>query len=434
MPRRSGEIRDVAIVGANRIPFARAGSAYANASNAELLAAALDGLVARYGLEGERLGEVAAGAVLKHSRDFNLTREVVLGSALSAQTPSYDMQQACGTGLQAVIAVADKIALGVIDVGVAGGVDSASDVPVAVNDALRSSVLDASRARTTAGRLRALAPIRPAHLRPELPRNREPRTRLSMGEHAALTAVEWEIGRAEQDELALESHHRLAAAYDRGFFDDLVTPFRGLERDEGLRPDTTLEQLARLRTVFGGRETATMTAGNSTPLSDGASVVLLASDDWAQRHELPVLAYLTWHETAAVDYVGGREGLLMAPAYAVPRMLSRAGLSLQDFDVVEIHEAFASQVLATLKAWEDPVFCRQRLGLDAPLGTVDRARLNVTGSSLAAGHPFAATGGRIVATLAKLVAERAAADAGTARGLVSICAAGGQGVTAVIER
>ena len=434
MPRRSGEIRDVAIVGANRIPFARAGSAYANASNSELLAAALDGLVTRYGLEDERLGEVVAGAVLKHSRDFNLTREVVLGSALSAQTPAYDLQQACGTGLQAVIAVADKIALGVIDVGVAGGVDSASDVPIAVNDALRRSLLDASRARTTSGRLRALARLRPAHLKPELPRNREPRTRLSMGEHAALTAVEWEIGRPEQDELALQSHHRLAAAYDRGFFDDLVTPFRGLARDEGLRPDTTPEQLARLRTVFGGRETATMTAGNSTPLSDGASVVLLASDAWAQRHELPVLAYLTWHETAAVDYVDSREGLLMAPAYAVPRMLSRAGLSLQDFDFVEIHEAFASQVLATLKAWEDPVFCRQRLSLDAPLGAVDRARLNVTGSSLAAGHPFAATGGRIVATLAKLVAERAAADAGTVRGLVSICAAGGQGVTAVIER
>jgi acetyl-CoA C-acetyltransferase len=434
MPRRSGEIRDVAIVGANRIPFARAGSAYAHASNSELLAAALDGLVTRYGLRGERLGEVVAGAVLKHSRDFNLTREVVLGSALSAQTPAYDLQQACGTGLQAVIAVADKIALGVIDVGVAGGVDSASDVPIAVNDTLRRSLLEASQARTTAGRLRALARIRPAHLRPELPRNREPRTRLSMGEHAALTAVEWEVGRVEQDELAVQSHHRLAAAYDRGFFDDLVTPFRGLERDETLRPDTNLEQLARLRPVFGGRDTATMTAGNSTPLSDGASLLLLASETWAREHGHPVLGYLTWHETAAVDYVGGREGLLMAPAYAVPRMLARAGLSLPDFDFFEIHEAFASQVLATLKAWEDPVFCRLRLGLDAPLGTVDRARLNVTGSSLAAGHPFAATGGRIVGTLAKLVAERAAGDARTVRGLVSICAAGGQGVTAVIER
>jgi acetyl-CoA C-acetyltransferase len=434
MPRRSGVIRDVAIVGANRIPFARAGSAYAQASNSQLLAAALDGLVERCGLAGERLGEVVAGAVLKHSRDFNLTREVVLGSALSAQTPAYDISQACGTGLQSVLAVADKIALGVIDVGVAGGVDSASDVPIAVHDTLRTTLLEAARARTPGRRLRALSGIRPRHLRPELPRNAEPRTRLSMGEHAALTAVEWEIGRVEQDQLALESHRRLAAAYERGFFDDLVSPFRGLVRDENLRPDTTLDQLGRLRTVFGGPETATMTAGNSTPLSDGASVVLLASDTWAQQHDLPVLGYLTEHESAAVDYVGGREGLLMAPAYAVPRMLARAGGALQDFDFYEVHEAFASQVLATLKAWEDPIFCRQRLGLEVPLGTIDRAKLNVCGSSLAAGHPFAATGGRIVATLAKLVSERAAVGDGPARGLISICAAGGQGVTAVIER
>jgi acetyl-CoA C-acetyltransferase len=434
MQTRSGATHDVAIVGANRIPFARAGTAYAHTANSELLAAALAGLVTRFELAGERLGEVVAGAVLKHSRDFNLTREVVLGSALSAETPAYDISQACGTGLQSVIAVADKIALGVIDAGIAGGVDSASDVPVAVHDVLRRSLLDAARARTPARRLRALSRIRPGHLRPELPRNGEPRTKLSMGEHAALTAVEWEVGRTEQDELAVESHRRLAAAYERGFFDDLLTAFRGLDRDENLRPDTSLEQLARLRTVFGGRDTATMTAGNSTPLSDGASVVLLASEGWARQRGLPVLAYLTWHETAAVDYVGGREGLLMAPAYAVPRMLARAGSSLQDFDFYEMHEAFASQVLATLKAWEDPIFCRQRLGLDSPLGAVDRARLNVTGSSLAAGHPFAATGGRIVGTLAKLVSERAAAADGTARGLISICAAGGQGVTAVLER
>jgi acetyl-CoA C-acetyltransferase len=433
MARSQRRVRDVAVVGGNRIPFARAGSRYLRATNQEMLTAALDGLVSRFELSGERLGEVVAGAVIKHSRDFNLTREAVLGTSLSPQTPAYDVQQACGTGLQAVTAVADKIALGVIDVGVAGGVDTASDVPLAVDERLRRVLLDAARARTTADRLRAVSRIRPSHLRPDLPRNREPRTRLSMGEHAALTAVEWEISRVEQDELAVQSHLRLASAYDSGFFDDLVTPFLGLSRDESLRPDTTLDKLARLRAVFGGGETATMTAGNSTPLSDGASVVLLASDAWAEEHGLPVLAHLTCHETAAVDYVNGAEGLLMAPAYAMPRMLARSGLRLQDFDFYEMHEAFASQVLATLRAWEDPIFCRQRLGLDEPLGPIDRDRLNVAGSSLAAGHPFAATGGRIVATLAKLVSERAAGG-GPARGVISICAAGGQGVTAVVER
>jgi acetyl-CoA C-acetyltransferase len=428
------EVRRVAILGGDRIPFARAGSRYAGASNQDMLTTVLDGLADRFGLRGQRLGEVVAGAVLKHSRDFNLTRECVLGSTLSSETPAYDVQQACGTGLQAVLAVADKIALGIIDVGVAGGVDTASDVPVAVDDRLRRTLLDISRARSAGAKIKAARRLRPGYLRPELPRNAEPRTRLSMGEHAALTAVEWEIGRAEQDALALASHQRLAAAYDTGFFSDLVTPYRGLERDENLRPDTSLEKLSRLRPVFGNGDTATMTAGNSTPLTDGASVVLLSSDDWASQRDLPVLGYLAAHETAAVDYVGGREGLLMAPAYAVPRMLDRAGLSLGDLDFMEMHEAFASQVLATLKAWEDPIFCRERLGRDEPLGSLERDRLNVVGSSLAAGHPFAATGGRIVATLATLVSQRADADPAPVRGAISICAAGGQGITALIER
>ncbi len=435
----AGVVRRVAIVGGNRIPFARAGSAYATASNQDMLTAALDGLADRFDLGGQRLGEVVAGAVLKHSRDFNLTRESVLGSQLSSDTPAYDLQQACGTGLQAVIAVADKIALGVIDVGVAGGVDSASDVPIAVNEGLRRVLIELARARSLAARLRAVGRLRPSQLRPELPRNAEPRTRLSMGEHAALAAVEWEVGRVEQDEVALSSHHRLAAAYDAGFFDDLVTPYRGLTRDENMRPDTSLERLSRLRPVFGRGATATMTAGNSSPLTDGASVVLLASEAWAAERGLAVLGFLTAHETAAVDYVGGREGLLMAPAYAMPRMLARAGITLQEVDFYEIHEAFASQVLATLKAWEDPIFCRARLGLDEPLGAIDRDRLNVVGSSLAAGHPFAATGGRIVATLAKLVSERAATGRSadhrqSVRGVISVCAAGGQGITAMVER
>jgi acetyl-CoA C-acetyltransferase len=428
------QTRRVAVIGGNRIPFARSNTVYATASNQEMLTAAIDGLVARFGLEGERLGEVVAGAVLKHSRDFNLTRESVLGSKLSAETPATDIQQACGTGLQAAIQVANKIALGQIDVGIAGGTDTTSDAPIAVGENLRKILLELNRAKDLKGRLAALAKVRPGDVVPSIPQNGEPRTGLSMGDHAALTALEWQIGREEQDELAATSHQRLAAAYDAGFLDDQVTPFRGLERDQNLRPDSSVEKLSKLKPVFGKGEAATMTAGNSTPLTDGASVVLLASEDWAREHGHEPLAYLTAYETAAVDYVHGGEGLLMAPAYAVARMLQREGLSLQDFDFYEIHEAFASQVLSTLKAWEDPVFCKERLGLDAPLGSIDRAKLNVNGSSLAAGHPFAATGGRIVNVLAKLLAQKAETDGSGGRGLISICAAGGQGVVAILER
>lgn len=425
----SSSTRRVAVLGGNRIPFARSNTVYADVSNQEMLTAAIDGLVTRYGLEGERLGEVVAGAVLKHARDFNLTRESVLGSRLAPETPATDIQQACGTGLQAAIQVAGKIALGQIEVGIAGGTDTTSDAPVAISDKLRKKLMRVNAARDTAGKVKALGAIRPGDIGLEIPQNGEPRTRLSMGEHAALTALEWRVSREAQDELAAASHHKMAAAYERGFFDDQVTPFRGVERDNNLRRDSTVEKLSTLKPVFGKGEAATMTAGNSTPLTDGASVVLLASEEWAQEHDLPVLAWFVDHETAAVDHVNGHEGLLMAPAYAVPRMLARNGLSLQDFDFYEIHEAFASQVLSTLAAWEDPVFCKERLGLDEPLGAIDRDKLNVTGSSLAAGHPFAATGGRIVNTLAHLLEEK-----GSGRGLVSICAAGGQGVVAILER
>ncbi|WP_433530703.1 acetyl-CoA C-acetyltransferase [Micromonospora sp. CA-263727] len=427
-------VRRVAVIGGNRIPFARSNSRYASASNSDLLGAALDGLIARFGLAGQQVGEVVAGAVLKHSKDFNLTREVVLGSKLDPRTPAYDIQLACGTGLEATILVANKIALGQLDVGIAGGVDTTSDAPLAVNEELRRTLLKLNSARTLGERLRIAAKLRPAQpFKPEIPRNAEPRTGLSMGEHAAQTALRWNIDRQAQDELALRSHQRLASAYDKGFFDDLMTPYLGLTRDQNLRPESTLEKLGALKPVFGARgpdaERATMTAGNSSPLTDGASTVLLASEEWAAEHHLPVLAWFSWSETAAVDFVHGDEGLLMAPTYAAPRLLARAGLTLQDFDYYEIHEAFASQVLATLAAWESKEFCAERLGLDAPLGAIDTDKLNVNGSSLAAGHPFAATGGRIVATLAKLLAER-----GSGRGLISICAAGGQGVTAILER
>jgi acetyl-CoA C-acetyltransferase len=398
-----------------------------------MLTTVLDSTVTKFGLEGQVLGEVAAGAVLKHSRDFNLARESVLGSKLAPETPAYDVQQACGTGLEATILVANKIALNQIDVGIAGGVDTTSDAPLALNEDLRKTLLSVNRAKTNAQRLKALAKIRPQQIVPEIPRNAEPRTGLSMGEHAAIMAETWGITREEQDELAVASHRHLAAAYESGFEADLVTPYLGLARDQNLRPDSSTEKLAKLRPVFGG-ENGTMTAGNSTPLSDGASAVLLASEEWAHEHGIPVQAYFTTAQTAAVDHVHKREGLLMAPAYAMPKMLARAGLGLHEFDFYEIHEAFASQVLCTLKAWEDPEFCRERLGLDEPLGSIARSKLNVNGGSLGAGHPFGATGGRIVANLAKMLSEGSQNGGGEfGRGLISICAAGGLGVTAIME-
>ncbi|MGA3678454.1 acetyl-CoA C-acetyltransferase [Pseudomonas graminis] len=422
------QTRRVAIVGGNRIPFARSNGAYATASNQDMLTAALEGLIERFNLHGLRMGEVAAGAVLKHSRDFNLTRECVLGSRLSPQTPAYDIQQACGTGLEAALLVANKIALGHIECGIAGGVDTTSDAPIGVNEDLRQILLQVNRSKTTADKLKALTQLRLHNLKPELPRNGEPRTGLSMGQHCELMAQTWNIPRDAQDQLTLESHQKMAAAYAEGWQDDLLTPFLGLTRDNNLRTDASLEKLASLKPAYERSAKGTLTAGNSTPLTDGASLVLLASEEWAHERGLPILAYWRDGEAAAVDFVRGNEGLLMAPVYAVPRLLARNGLTLQDFDYYEIHEAFAAQVLCTLKAWEDPEYCKTRLGLDAPLGSIDRSKLNVKGSSLAAGHPFAATGGRIVANLAKLLSKK-----GEGRGLISICAAGGQGVTAIIE-
>ncbi len=419
--------RRVAVLGGMRIPFARQNGPYARASNQDMFTAALDALVEKFGLQEERIGEAAAGGVLKQSRDFQLTRESVLGSKLAPETPAYDVQQACGTSLETTILVGNKVALGQIESGIAGGFDTTSDAPISVNEDLRNVLLDLSRAKTNAQRLRTLARLRPAQIVPEIPRNAEPRTGLSMGEHQAITTKEWGITREEQDQLTVDSHHRLAAAYDTGWLDDLVTPYLGLERDQNLRPDTTMERLAKLKPVFGGPE-GTMTAGNSTPLTDGASALLLSSEEWAAERGISVQAYLVDAETAAVDHVHKREGLLMAPTYAVPRLLARHGLTLQDFDFYEIHEAFASQVLCTLRAWEDPVYCQERLGLKAPLGSIDRGKLNVHGGSLAAGHPFGATGTKIVAVLAKLLSEKPGS-----RGLISICAAGGLGVTAILE-
>lgn len=428
----NSSLKRVAVLGGNRIPFARSNGSYADVSNTDMLSAALDGLIERYNLQDEVLGEVVAGAVMKLSRDINLTREATLNTALNPHTPTYDISQACGTGLQATFASANKIALGLIDSAITGGVDTTSDAPIAIGDGLRKVLIKLGAAKDNKQRLKALMGLNPKDLI-DSPKNGEPRTGLSMGEHQAITALEWNVSREAQDELAFNSHKNLARAYDEGFFDDLITPYKGLTRDNNLRPDTTLEKLAKLRPVFGKKNAKpTMTAANSTPLTDGASCVLLGTDEWAKEHGLKPLAYIVYQETAAVDFIGKSgttEGLLMAPAYAVPRMLKRAGLTLQDFDFYEIHEAFASQVLSTLAAWEDESFCEERLGLDAPLGSIDRSKLNVNGSSLAAGHPFAATGGRILATAAKLLDQK-----GSGRALISICAAGGQGVTCILEK
>jgi acetyl-CoA C-acetyltransferase len=422
----------VAILGGVRIPFARANGAYNEASNQDMLTAALKALVERHGLKGERVGEVAAGAVIKHSRDWNLARECTLGSGLDPQTPAYDLQRACGTSLSAVAQLANRIALGEFDCAIAGGADSASDIPLAYRPKLQRTVLALARGKTWGDRLRTIGELRPRDLAPASPGIAEPRTGLSMGQHCEEMAKQWQIARAAQDELALASHRNAAAAWSAGFFQDLVVPFAGLERDNNVRGDTSLEKLGSLKTAFDPGPAGTLTAGNSSPLTDGASCVLLASERWARSRGTQPLAYLTHTETAAVDFVGmagPKEGMLMAPAYAVPRMLERAGIALQDFDVYEIHEAFAAQVLCTLKAWESPQFCREKLGRQQPLGTIERAKLNPKGSSVALGHPFAATGARIVATLAKQLAQR-----GAGRGLISICAAGGMGVTAILER
>lgn len=423
-------VRRVAIVGGSRIPFARSHGAYAREGNAEMLTAALQGVVSRFGLDGVRLGEVAAGAVIKHSRDFNLARECVLGTTLDPHTPAFDLQRACGTSLEAAIGIANKIALGQIDVGIAGGVDSVSDPPVVYGREYQQILLRAFRARSLGARLAPFLSLRPRHFKPVIPDASEPRTGLSMGESCELMAKRWGITRAAQDELAFESHRHAAAAWTDGFFDDLVVPFAGLQRDDNVRPDTSIEKLAGLRASFDRSAAGTLTAGNSTPLTDGASAVLLASENWARTRGLPILGWLSFGKAWAVDFERGAEGLLMAPAYAVPAMLADAKLSLQDFDYYEIHEAFAAQVLCTLAAWESAQFCRERLGLDAALGSIERTRLNVRGSSLAIGHPFAATGARLLATLAKLLAQ----DGAARRGLISVCTAGGMGVTAIVER
>jgi acetyl-CoA C-acetyltransferase len=419
--------RRVAIVDGVRIPFCRAHTSYAHSSNQDMMTAVLRALVSKLGLEGQRLGDVSLGAVIKHSRDWNLARESTLSSGLAPETPAFDLQRACGTSLSATILIGSKVSTGLIDAGIAGGTDSISDVPIVYPEGYRTLLLESARGRTLGARVGPWLKLRPRHFKPVFPGVIEPRTHLSMGESMEITAKEWKISRQEQDELALASHKNAAKAYAEGFYDDLLVEFQGVKRDNNVRTDTSLEQLAKLRPVFDKSAAGTLTAGNSTPLTDGASAVLICSEEWARQRSLPVSAYLTYAREAAVDFVHG-EGLLMAPAYAVSEMLKQANLALQDFDYYEIHEAFAAQTLATLKAWESEEFCRQRLGRDRALGAIDRAKLNVKGGSVAVGHPFAATGTRLVATLAKLLKQ-----AGRGRGLISVCTAGGMGVTAILE-
>jgi len=418
----------VAIVGGLRIPFCRAHTKYAELSNQNMMTAVLKGLVDKFQLNGVKLGDVSLGAVIKHSRDWNLARESVLGSGLAAETPAFDLQRACGTSLEAAILIGNKIALGQIEAGIAAGTDTISDTPIVYPDEYRHLLLSSFRARSPGGRISPWLGLRPRHFKPVLPGVVEPRTGLSMGESTELTAKEWGVSRQDQDRLAADSHHRAAAAYDEGFYTDLVMPYEGVTEDNNIRRDTSVEQLAKLKPVFDRGELGTMTAGNSTPLTDGAAGVLLASEHWARSRGLPIQAYLRYGKVAAVDFVD-KEGLLMAPAYAVSGMLKDANLALHDFDLYEIHEAFAAQILATLKAWESAEFCRDKLGRDAPMGAIDRKQLNTKGGSLAIGHPFAATGARILAGLSKMLDMRQAG-----RGLISVCTAGGMGVTAIVEK
>jgi acetyl-CoA C-acetyltransferase len=419
-------LRRVAVVGGVRIPFCRSNTFYADLSNLDMMTGALNALVDRYNLKGQHIDEVVGGAVVTHSKDFNLTREAVLGTRLAASTPGITIMQACGTSLQGALGSAAKIAAGEIDCAIAVGSDTTSDAPIVVSKKLAQRLTKAAQQKTTLDKLKAFRGISPGELAPQAPSVAEPRTGLTMGEHCELMAQVWDISRAEQDQFALESHRKAVDAYRSGYMDDLVVPFSGVYRDNNIREDATLEKLATLKTAFDKTDRGTLTAANSTPLTDGAAAVLLASEEWAAKRGLPVLAYLTYSQSAANDFVSG-DGLLMAPTIAVSRMLERAGLRLQDFDYYEIHEAFAAQVLATLKAWEDPVYCKERLGRSEPLGSIDRAKLNVHGSSIAFGHPFAATGARIVANMAKILSQKGG------RGLISICTAGGMGVAAIME-
>ncbi|MCU0733761.1 MAG: acetyl-CoA C-acetyltransferase [Hyphomicrobium sp.] len=422
----TGVLRRTAVIGGTRIPFCRSNTLYADLSNQDMMTASLDGLVDRFNLKGEHIDEVVGGAVVTHSRDFNLTRESVLGTKLAPSTPGVTMQQACGTSLQAALGTAAKIATGEIECGIACGSDTTSDAPIVFSKKFSKRLIELSTKKSMMDKIRVFQGLSPAELAPQPPAVKEPRTGLGMGEHCELMAQEWGITRQDQDQLAYESHTKAAAAFDEQWFDDLIVPCAGVYRDNNLRADVTLEKLATLKPAFDKSDKGTLTAGNSTPLTDGAAAVLLASEEWARARGLPVAAYITYGQHWGNDFAHG-DGLLMAPTVAVSRMLDRAGLTLQDFDFYEIHEAFAAQVLCTLKAWEDPAYCARHMGKNAPLGAIDRAKLNVKGSSIAVGHPFAATGARIVANMAKLLAVHGG------RGLISVCTAGGMGVAAIME-
>jgi len=424
----SDTLRKIAVIGGSRIPFCRSNSIYSEKTNLDMLAASLQGLVDRFNLDGKQLDEVVAGAVTTHSKDWNLAREALLSTGVSPLTPGITLQQACGTSLQSALMIGAKIASGQIECGIAAGTDTTSDPPISFGRKFSQRLVKAGAARSAKQRLRAFKGFRPTELKPLLPANGEPRTGLSMGQHCERMAREWNIAREDQDRLAMESHQKAARAYDEGYFDELVTPWGGVSRDNNIRGDSKMEKLGSLRTVFSKSDDATLTAGNSTPLTDGAAAVLLASEEWAQANDLPIQAYITAGRTSAVDFVND-EGLLMAPTVAVSEMLQRTGLALQDFDYYEIHEAFAAQVLCTLTAWESGDYCKSRLGLDNALGPIDRSRMNVKGSSLAVGHPFAATGARIVGNLAQIIE-----NSGSGRGLISICTAGGMGVAAIMEK
>lgn len=425
----SNQLRKVAIVGGARIPFCRAFSGYLDETNMSMLTGALGGLADKFGLRGEKIDEVMAGAVQNHSRDFNLAREATMNAGFSPFTPGTTVQIACGTSLQSALALGAKIANGEIESGIAAGADSISDTPIVVGPKFSRRMINLSRARSFGQKLGVFKGMSFGELMPVTPSVNEPRTGLSMGQHCELMAREWGISREAQDGLAARSHLNAAQAYNDGFHDDLVVPHAGIYVDNNIRPDTSKEKMGELKPAFDRKSGhGTLTAGNSTPLTDGAAAVLLASEDWAKERGLPVLGFLHMGAVAANDFAGG-DGLLMAPTIAVSNMMRRAGLTFDDVDLFEIHEAFAAQVLCTLAAWEDKKYNKNVLDRDKAMGKIDPTKINIKGSSVAYGHPFAATGARILGVTAKLLETE-----NKKRALISVCTAGGMGVSALVER
>ncbi len=420
-------MNDVIVCGGQRTPFVKSMTAYSGVSTQDMMTATLQALVIKMKLEGKLLGDVAVGGVMIPPGNWNLGREIVLGTGLDPRTPGYNVQRACGTSLETINQIALKISSGQMQWGIGGGVDTNSDISVLFPRSFAQKIIALNQSKSTMDKIKSALGFSFKDFKPQFPAVMEPRTSKSMGQHCEMMVQEWKISREDQDQLSFESHQKGAAAVEAGFHNQMIFEFQGVKKDLILRKETTIEKLAKLKPVFDTSGAGTLTAGNSTALTDGASAVLLASRKKAESEKLPMLAKFVDCEVAALDFVHG-EGLLIAPALAVSRLLERNNLKLQDFDYYEIHEAFAGQVLCTLKAWDDESYCKRVLGRNEKMGVIDRSKMNIKGGSLAIGHPFGATGGRIVANLAHILKEK-----GKGRGLISICTAGGMGIAAIME-